>query len=104
MSKKNLILLLLAVALAVVPLTMKSGGSFTGSDDQAKAMITQIDPNYHPWFAPLWTPPSSEVESLIFALQAALGAGFIGYFFGSRRSRQKTKEDDHAVSRLPGPQ
>jgi len=32
------------------------------------------------------------VESLLFALQAALGAGFIGYFFGTYRKRQKTKE------------
>jgi cobalt/nickel transport protein len=27
------------------------------------------------------------VESLLFALQAAIGAGFIGYYFGTRRGK-----------------
>ena len=96
-------LLVLVVVLAAGPLAMHNG-TFRGSDDQASAMINQINPGYHPWVTPLWTPPSAEVESLMFALQAALGAGFIGYFFGVYRKRQKTKEEDHAVSRLSGPQ
>ncbi len=38
--------------------------------------------DYEPWFSNIWEPPSGEIESMLFALQAALGAGFIGYFFG----------------------
>ncbi len=34
---------------------------------------------------PLWEPPSPEIESLLFAVQAALGAGVLGYYFGRRR-------------------
>lgn len=88
MLKQNAILIILAVMLAVIPLAM-SDGDFSGADDKAKDMISEVNPNYEPWFKSLWEPPSSEVESLLFALQAAIGAGFIGYFFG-RYGRGRT--------------
>ena len=62
---------------------------FSGSDDQGKQLITTIDPGYKPWFSPIWEPPSSEIESLLFALQAALGAGFVGYYFGYTRGKRR---------------
>jgi cobalt/nickel transport protein len=34
-------------------------------------------------------PPSGEIGSLLFALQAALGAGFIGYWYGCSKTRAK---------------
>ena len=34
-------------------------------------------------------PPSGEIESLLFALQAAIGAVIIGYFFGYWRGKGK---------------
>jgi len=71
---------------------------FAGSDGQAEAAITQIRPDYVPWFAPLWEPPSGEIESLLFGLQAALGAGVIGYCLGLYRGR-KHGRDKHASSR-----
>jgi cobalt/nickel transport protein len=43
---------------------------------------------YEPWFQPLWEPPSGEIESLLFSLQAAIGAVIIGYFFGYYRRKQ----------------
>lgn len=81
MKKENAILIIIAVMLAVYPLAMQSG-DFGGADDKTKDTISEVSPNYEPWFKSLWEPPSSEVESLLFALQAAIGAGFIGYFFG----------------------
>lgn len=81
MKKENIILIIIAVMLAIYPLAMSSG-DFVGADDKAKDAISEVSPNYVPWFKSLWEPPSSEVESLLFALQAAIGAGFIGYFFG----------------------
>ena len=57
------------------------------SQDTADA-ITAARPGYKPWFQPLWKPPSDEVESLLFSLQAAIGAGFLGYVIG-RRSADK---------------
>jgi cobalt/nickel transport protein len=40
----------------------------------------------------LYEPPSDEIESLLFALQAALGAGFIGYYIGYKRGKTKRVE------------
>jgi len=89
--KKNLILILLVVLLAIVPLFMNRGAEFGGADGQAEEVITQINPDYQPWFSSVWEPPSGEIESLLFALQAALGAGFIGYYIGYVRGRKHAK-------------
>jgi cobalt/nickel transport protein len=67
-------------------------GRFTGADDQAAKAISQIQPNYEPWFRSIWTPPSGEVASLLFALQAALGAGVLGYYFGLVRGRAEGRK------------
>ena len=86
MWKRNLLLLAAVIALAIGPLVYHgSDAAFSGSDGQAEALITQTHPDYKPWAAPFWEPPSSEIESLLFALQAAIGAGLLGYYFGRRR-------------------
>ena len=83
---KNLLLILAVVALIVLPLlfhrTPASGEEFTGADGQASEAVAALSPGYTPWAKPLLTPPSSEIEGLLFALQAAIGAGIIGFFFG----------------------
>ena len=56
--KKNFILIILVVVLAVFPLIFVADGEFGGSDDQAEQLITDIDSNYKPWFESLWEPPS----------------------------------------------
>lgn len=96
---KNALLLLLVVALAVLPLLLHRPAPegaegaegkaelFTGSDSQAEEAIGKIAPDYKPWFAPLWEPPSVEIESLLFTLQGVLGAGVLFYFLGYIRGR-----------------
>ena len=88
MLKRNLWMLFAVVALAILPLIIHHGGDaeFAGADGEAEAAITEIRPDYEPWAAPLWEPPSGEIESLLFALQAALGAGLVGFYFGRRTS------------------
>ncbi|MFG2430781.1 energy-coupling factor ABC transporter substrate-binding protein [Streptomyces sp. NPDC048590] len=92
-TKINGLLLLLVAALAVLPLVLGSGDGekepFAGADAQAETAITEIDPDYEPWFSPLYEPPSGEIESALFALQAALGAGVLAYYFGVRRGRRQ---------------
>jgi cobalt/nickel transport protein len=100
---QNLILLVLVVVLISVPLLMikkpepgpdgKEVEIFTGSDDQAKDAIGKIAPNYKPWAKSLMEPPSGEVASLLFSLQAALGAGFLGYWYGSASARAKFRRE-----------
>ncbi|MGP4007746.1 energy-coupling factor ABC transporter substrate-binding protein, partial [Streptomyces sp. 4N124] len=54
--------------------------------------ITEIEPDYEPWFSPLYEPPSAEIESGLFALQAAIGAGALAYYFGVRRGRRQGEQ------------
>ncbi|MFJ4469172.1 energy-coupling factor ABC transporter substrate-binding protein [Streptomyces sp. NPDC089424] len=92
-TRTNLLLLLAVVALAVLPLVLGLGDHkeepFTGADAEAETAITELDPDYEPWFAPLYEPPSGEIESGLFALQAAVGAGALAYYFGVRRGRRQ---------------
>ena len=80
-NRTNLILAICVVLLVVLPLAFVKG-SFGGSDDQGSAAVASSVKNFKPWAHPLWTPPSPEIESLLFALQASLGAGVIGYVLG----------------------
>ncbi|HBV96672.1 MAG: cobalamin biosynthesis protein CbiN [Peptococcaceae bacterium BICA1-7] len=88
----NLLLALLVIALAIAPLIIKGDAEFAGADGEAEKVITEVSPGYEPWYSPLWEPPSTEVESLLFALQAAAGSGFIGYYFGYQRGKKKERE------------
>ncbi|KRE48696.1 energy-coupling factor ABC transporter substrate-binding protein [Paenibacillus sp. Soil724D2] len=76
----NTLMLIAVVLLAVLPLIFAKG-EFGGSDDAAEQLIQSIEPSYTPWFSSLFELPA-ETESMLFALQAAIGAGFIGYAFG----------------------
>jgi len=76
----NTLMLIAVVLLAVLPLIFAKG-AFGGSDDAAEQLIQSIAPSYTPWFSSLFELPA-ETESMLFALQAAIGAGFIGFAFG----------------------
>ncbi|MCT7356824.1 energy-coupling factor ABC transporter substrate-binding protein [Streptomyces sp. 15-116A] len=92
-TRINALLLLAVAALAVIPLVFGLGDHkeepFAGADAEAETAITEIDPDYEPWFSPLYEPPSGEIESALFALQAAIGAGVLAYYFGLRRGRRQ---------------
>jgi len=59
-----------------------------GADGEAAGLIEST--GYEPWIEPFWEPPSGEIESLLFALQAAIGAIVIGYIFGYWQGSRKT--------------
>lgn len=88
-SLNNWFLVLAVLALGVAPLIFVPHGKFGGSDDKAKAAITEIQPEYKPWFQSPFTPASGEIASLLFASQAALGAGVVGYAIGVYKGRSK---------------
>lgn len=92
--KKNLVLLLLVVAIVVIPLVFIQG-EYGGSDDQATDAIAEQNPDYEPWFSSLYEPPSGEIESLLFCLQAAAGAGVVGFVLG-RLTAKKPRNDEES--------
>lgn len=88
MKKKNLILSIICVFLVVGSYFLGSirGGAFGGADDQIQETVKEVNKDYKPWFNHVWEPPSGEIESLLFALQASIGAGFIGYYIGKKKN------------------
>lgn len=87
-----IILAIVCIIIFIAPLVMFSGhgeddGYFGGSDDAAGEAVEAS--GFKPWAQSLWEPPSGEIESLLFALQAAIGAIIIGYFFGYWRGQGK---------------
>jgi cobalt/nickel transport protein len=93
-TRRDIVLLVLVVALAAVPLLVAhpAGAAFAGADAQATALVGRIAPGYHPWFQPLFRP-GTEIASLLFAVQAGLGCGFLGYYLGLRVGRKRAEED-----------
>lgn len=96
-------LVVMMVGILTIPFLLNPKSDFGGSDDHGTDMITDVDPSYHPWFFSLWTPPGSETESLLFALQAALGAGVGGYVLGFIKGRYRDDAGRTGTSGDPEP-
>ncbi len=86
--KKTIILLVLIVGLMLVPFFIPHAGNYSGSDNQAEQAISKIDPNYKPWFAPIFAPASGEIESLLFTLQGSIGSAIVFYILGYYRGKR----------------
>ncbi len=89
----NWLLISAVVVLAIAPLIFVKG-EYGGADGEAQEAITKIEPEYKPWFQPVFEPPSGEIESLLFSSQAALGAGLIGYSIGLYRGRSEKQREE----------
>ena len=97
MKKSNWLLAAAVLLLTVFPLwwvaePAQGTEAFGGADAQAQHLIQTIAPHYQAWFKPLIEPASGEIASLLFALQAALGAGVIGYWLGASITREKLRQ------------
>ncbi|MDR3206627.1 MAG: cobalt transport protein CbiN [Candidatus Methanoplasma sp.] len=82
------IFVMCAVTLAAV------NADFGGSDDKGSEQIGDINPDYEPWYDGIfgsWELPG-ETESLLFALQAAIGALIIGYCIGRYSLKRKNND------------
>jgi cobalt/nickel transport protein len=53
--------------------------------------VNEVQPEYKPWFQPLMQAPSGEVQTFLFASQAALGAGVLGYLIGLSKGRTERR-------------
>jgi cobalt/nickel transport protein len=77
------------VAICLFALLANPDAEFGGADDAAEGDIAEMDGDYEPWFSPPWEP-AGETESMLFALQAAIGGIVIGYFLGGERQRRRS--------------
>ena len=90
MNTKYVVLIVVMLALFIAPLIISPNAEYGGADGAAEDMISET--GYEPWFESIWEPPSGEIESLLFATQAAIGAIIIGYFVGYEKGK-RAKED-----------
>ena len=102
-DKKPIILLLLVVVIVAFPLALYNGkgesqGYFTGSDDQGSQAIEAT--GYQPWISSIWEPPSPEIESLLFAVQAAIGALIVGYVLGYYKGTTKARKREEVNKQI----
>ena len=97
------VLLILVALIAIVPLFLKKGAEFGGSDDAGSIMVEEVSGEaYEPWFTPvlenmLGGELPGEVESLIFCLQTGIGVGILAFFMGRlvERKKQETLHNDN---------
>ncbi len=94
MTSKKIILILLAliVIIAAAPLLLIQDSEFGGADGAAEEAVSAVNPDYEPWADSILKPPGGETESLLFSLQAGLGAGVLGFGFGYLAARKKYKK------------
>jgi cobalt/nickel transport protein len=63
---------LLAFFAAFAYVSSTGNHEWSGADSQAENVITKLTGGaYQPWFNSVYEPPSGEIESLLFTLQAA---------------------------------
>ncbi|WP_052060588.1 energy-coupling factor ABC transporter substrate-binding protein [Rhodococcoides fascians] len=100
--KRNIVVnLLIAVAIVLIVVSalvidsQRSGNHerFVGSDSAATELVEQENPDYKPWFSSIFAPSSGEVESGLFAMQAALGGVILGYCVGALRHRRREEAE-----------
>lgn len=94
MTRSRLVTALLVlgvVALVALPLVLDGGTSEFAGTDAAAAELAEAQ-GAQPWFESVFSPSSAEVESKLFALQAALGGGVLGRLRG-RRLAERARED-----------
>jgi len=95
LSRRLLVpLLVLAVAalvwVALNALSLRTVGESAGGGTDAQATAALAESGVSPWFVPMLRPSGPEAESGLFALQAAVGAGVLGYVLGRLHERRRT--------------
>ena len=90
----NWLMLLGVVVLALAPLLALQGKQFGATDSSNSTAIQEIQPGYKPWFDSVIKPSGSEVQTFLFAAQAGIGAGIMGYILGLYKGRSEKHDKD----------
>ncbi len=87
-----------AVILSMAPVLMYQGKEFKATDSINVTAIEQVKPGYKPWFEPVIKPSGGEIETFLFATQAAIGSGVTCYILGLYKGRTERRKTDEVVA------
>jgi cobalt/nickel transport protein len=94
----NILLLSGAVILSLAPVLIYQGQEFKATDSLNVTAIEQVKPGYKPWVAPVIKPSGGEIETFLFATQAAIGSGVTCYILGLYKGRTERRKSDETVT------
>lgn len=86
-----LIVAIFALSFSLAPDPAEGEEGFGGTDSAVTAILEEQ--GVEPWFEPIFQPGSGEIESGLFALQAALGGCVLGFALGHLRGRASAKRE-----------
>ena len=92
-----------AVILSMAPVLIYQGKEFKATDSINITAIEQVNPSYKPWFEPVIKPSGGEVETFLFATQAAIGSGVVCYILGLYKGRTERRKIDQVVAIVKDP-
>jgi cobalt/nickel transport protein len=87
-------LLGIAAALSFAPVLIFQGKEFKATDSRNQTAIEEVRPGYKPWFQPVIKPSGGEIETFLFATQAAIGSGVTCYILGLYKGRTERRQVD----------
>ena len=87
-----------AVVLSMAPVLIYQGKEFKAIDSINVTAIEQVKPGYKPWFEPVIKPSGGEVETFLFATQAAIGSGVVCYILGLYKGRTERRKIEQVVA------
>ncbi len=91
-------LLGIATALSFAPVLIFQGKEFKATDSRNQTAIEEVKPGYKPWFSPVIKPSGGEIETFLFATQAAIGSGVTCYILGLYKGRTERRKIDETVT------
>lgn len=84
--------IILAFTAQFVYVSSFTDAKYMGSDGQGGDMVFELTGGTYELIAePLWKPPSAEIETLLFTVQAVFGAVIIGYFLGYYKGKGQSE-------------
>jgi cobalt/nickel transport protein len=93
----NVLLFGAAVILSLAPVLIYQGKEFKATDSINVTAIESVKPDYKPWFEPVIKPSGGEIETFLFATQAAIGAGITCYILGLYKGRTERRKQDEQI-------
>jgi cobalt/nickel transport protein len=91
-SAVNALLLGGAVILSMAPVLIYQGKEFKATDSLNITAINQVNPEYKPWIEPMIKSSGGEIETFLFATQAAIGSGVTCYILGLYKGRSERRK------------